>query len=106
MEVIVIGCDAFNKLLAENHKAISKEVKKALEKALAAKSENDWISGQDAKQLLGVKSKTKMQQLRDNQKIVFSQHGRTIMYSKKSILDFINKNIVEKSRRRKDESNE
>lgn len=66
-------------------------------KRLHIKSEienDDWLSPESAKKLLGIKSKSKLQQLRDNGEILFSQHGRIIKYSKKSILNFLNRNVV------------
>lgn len=56
-------------------------------------TENEWLETKQAKQLIGVKSKSKMQKLRDSGAIKFSQHGRIIMYEKKSLLDFLEKNV-------------
>ncbi len=60
----------------------------------AQKPPDDWISGEEARSLLGIKSKTKMQELRNRNAIVYSKHGRKlIVYSKSSILNFLKKNI-------------
>lgn len=94
MELIIFESDAYysmrQDLLLEIREAIKEAKKEALQEA---SPENDWLPTDDAKKLLGVKSKTKMQELRDTDAIKFSQHGRIIRYSKKSILEFLNKNI-------------
>ncbi|HEX8546777.1 MAG TPA: helix-turn-helix domain-containing protein [Cytophagaceae bacterium] len=54
----------------------------------------EWISAKDAKKILGIKSTTKLLQLRDSGQIVFSQFGRTILYSRKSLNDFLNRHAV------------
>ena len=53
--------------------------------------ESDWIPTDEAKKLLGIKSKSKMQQLRDYGEIVFTKPGKIILYSKKSIITYLNK---------------
>jgi hypothetical protein len=58
------------------------------------KSEDDWISTEEAKALLGVKSKSKMQELRDEDKIKFSKHGKKLIkYSRSSILKYLERNV-------------
>jgi hypothetical protein len=88
MELIVFESAAYWKMqedLISKFKAALKE---------ATKKEDDWISTDEAKQLLKVKSKSKMQQLRDDGLIKFSQHSRkNIVYSKASILDYLKKNM-------------
>ena len=54
-----------------------------------------WVSGNEAKQILGVKSNKKMQSLRDQNLIRFSQHGRIIRYHKPSLYDFLENNVVQ-----------
>ena len=58
-----------------------------------AGQQEEWLSKQEAKQLLGIKGDTKLQELRDNLSIKFSQHGRIIKYSRSSILEFLESNI-------------
>lgn len=87
MKVIVFEEQAYYKLV-EEIKAAVREAAKEL------KNEKVWLSTEEAKNLLGFRSKTKMQQLRDNGEIVFSQHGRTIKYCRKSCLEFLEKNKV------------
>ena len=92
MEVIIIDSKAFKKLkedLFEEFKQVLIEAKKETLAQLAI--ESDWISTEEAKKLLGIKSKSKMQQLRDYGEIVFTKPGKIILYSKKSIITYLNK---------------
>ena len=92
MEVIIIDSKAFKKLkkdLFEEFKQVLIEAKKETLAQLAM--ESDWISTEEAKKLLGIKSKSKMQQLRDYGEIVFTKPGKIILYSKKSIITYLNK---------------
>lgn len=88
MEIIIFEKDTYWKMQAELMKMFSDSLKEA------KKPQDDWISTEEAKQLLGVKSKSKMQQLRDENAIKFSKHGRKLIrYSRSSILDYLKKNI-------------
>ena len=88
MEIIVFEKETYWKMQTELIKMFQEALKDA------KKPDGDWISTEEAKTLLGVKSKSKMQELRDNSAIQFSKHGRkTIMYSRKRILEFLKKNI-------------
>lgn len=88
MEIIVFEKEAYWKMQSE----LFKMFQNALQEA--KKPEGDWISTEQAKELLGVKSKSKMQDLRDTGAIQFSKHGRrTIVYSKKSVLEFLKRNV-------------
>lgn len=92
MEVIIIDSKAFKKLkedLFEEFKQVLIEAKKETLAQLAM--ESDWIPTEEAKKLLGIKSKSKMQQLRDYGEIVFTKPGKIILYSKKSIITYLNK---------------
>ena len=92
MEVIIIDSKAFKKLkedLFEEFKQVLIEAKKETLAQLAM--ESDWISTEEAKKLLEIKSKSKMQQLRDYGEIVFTKPGKIILYSKKSIITYLNK---------------
>lgn len=77
--------------LASMVKQAVKEAKKEI--VNEDRPENDWLDTEAAKALLNVKSKSTMQKLRDAGCIKFSQFGRKIRYSRKSILEFLNKNI-------------
>ena len=52
---------------------------------------SNWVNNEESKRLLGVKSKSKMQQLRDYGEITFARPGKIILYSKKSIIYYLNK---------------
>lgn len=55
--------------------------------------EDRWLSDQQAMQLLKIKSKTTLQQLRDNGKIRFSQpQKKIILYDRLSIEVYLEKN--------------
>lgn len=95
MEVIVLDSKAFEQLKLE----LKSYVKQALSEFLLEKQlseSSDWITIDDAKKLLPYKSKSTWQNLRDTGVIEFSQfpNSRNILYSKKSILNYLNKNKV------------
>lgn len=58
-------------------------------------NQEEWLTKQETKELIGIKSDYKLEQLKNKKEIIYSQHGRTIKYSRKGILEFLNKNIVE-----------
>ncbi|MCR6637484.1 MAG: helix-turn-helix domain-containing protein [Sporocytophaga sp.] len=96
MEVIVLTKEELEKILERVSLKVRKETQedffvhiKELGLSDAPKQE-EWIDAKDAMRLLNVK-KSKLQSLRDNGEILFSQHGRTIHYSRKSINDFLNR---------------
>lgn len=85
MKIIVFEEEAYYKML--------NELKKVVQEATTPQPK-EWLSPSEAKELLGFRSKSKLQQLRDYGEIVFSQHGRVIRYSRSSIISFLEKNIV------------
>lgn len=87
MNVIVFEDETYYKMLEEFSKLIKDAAKEM-------KAESEWLSTDEAKKLLGFKSKSKLQQLRDAGEIIFSQNGRIIKYSRKSILGFLERNTV------------
>lgn len=95
MNVIVLDSQAFEQLKLELKGYVKQALSEfLLEKQLAESS--DWITIDDAKKLLPYKSKSTWQNLRDTGVIEFSQfpNSRNILYSKKSILNYLNKNKV------------
>ena len=86
MNVIVINSDAYKMLVSEIRKTVRETVHEV------AHPKSDWIGEKEAMDLLGVKSKTTLQNLRDSQEFKFSKHGRIIRYSNKSILEFLERN--------------
>ena len=91
MNVIVIESEAFEELKLE----LKQYVKQALKEVLLEKQQvetSDWIDWEGAKKLLPYKSKTTWQKFRDEGIIAFTQNGRNIMYSRKSIIKFLEGN--------------
>ena len=68
-------------------------IEKVIERLKVTRRDTDeeWISGSEAMQLLNIKSKTTLQALRDTGKIRYSQpQKRVILYDKKSIYSYLN----------------
>ncbi|WP_024773007.1 helix-turn-helix domain-containing protein [Aquimarina macrocephali] len=86
---IVFETKAFYKLIEE----VLQRVKKS-DKPEKNQQSSDWVNAIEAKQLLGIKSNGKLRKLLYDNHIVASQHGRTILYSRKSILNFLEKNKI------------
>jgi hypothetical protein len=93
MEVIVLDSAAFDALKQE-FKGLVKQALAELLEEKKTEAESDWITLQDAKKLLPFKSKTSWQKIRDNGEIKFTQFGRKILYSRKSIYEFLNNNKI------------
>lgn len=86
---IVLETKAFYKLVEE----VVQRVKRT-EKPIKDVQASDWVPAIEAKQLLGIKSTGKLRKLLYDNDINASQHGRTILYSRKSILVFLEKNKI------------
>lgn len=86
MEVIVIQKEAYHQLLREMQSMMEAGIRTAIDEAL---QQEEWVDAETAKRLLGIKSKSKLQQLRDFDRIVFSQHGRNIKYLRSSLYDYL-----------------
>jgi hypothetical protein len=93
MELIVFEKEAYYGMLEEVKGLVKRAIEEAIVGQRIGKGNEEWIDAEEAKKLLGVRSKTKMQQLRDQAQIKFSQHGRKIKYSRKSIVEFLNENV-------------
>ena len=85
MEVIIFERESFYKMIDELTIRIIKNSQNHFK-------QEEWIGELEAKSLLGIKSKTKLQQMRDQLKIEFSQFGKIIRYSRSSILRFLEQN--------------
>ncbi|WP_459211994.1 hypothetical protein [Aquimarina rhabdastrellae] len=86
-KVIVFEEEAFFKMLEEVVSYVSKL------KQLQPKPE--WISEEELKQLLNIRSKSQIWKLRTENKIVYSQPSKKlILYSRKSVENYINEGIV------------
>lgn len=95
MQVIILESEAFELLKAEFKNYVKQALREfMLEKQVAESS--DWIPIDEARKLLPYKAKSTWQNLRDTGTIVFtqSQNSRNILYSRKSILAYLNKNVV------------
>mgnify|MGYP001251471547 CR=1 FL=1 len=84
MEVICLESEAFYSL-------VEQVVERIKEKNNI--TQDKWIDGETAMKLLNIKSKTTLQNLRDNGKIRFTQPKRKIiLYDRDSIMDYLDKN--------------
>ena len=96
MDVIVFESEAYRKIHQEMMLLVHTTIREAKEEALANMDpSNDWLDTDQAKKLLGIKGKTKLQELRDFDEITYSKAGKVIRYSKKSILAYLDRNIVQ-----------
>ncbi|MCF8275573.1 MAG: helix-turn-helix domain-containing protein [Flavobacteriales bacterium] len=87
MNVICIQDQAFYALIEE-------VVDRMKEKS--GQVEDRWVKADDAMELLGIKSKTTLQKLRDEGKIRFSQpYKKVILYDRESILQLLENNAKE-----------
>ncbi len=87
MEVICLEEDAFY--------ALVEQVVKRLKDKNGEKSDK-WISDEEAMQLLGVKSKTTLQKLRDEGKVRFTQpQKKIILYDRASLDKYLEKHAHE-----------
>ena len=94
MEVIIIESEAYKRLLEEQAKIIRKAVADAImDLQQNASTDQDWLTIEQARKLLPYRSKTRWQELRDQRLIEFTNFGRKIMYSRKSIQEFIKNHV-------------
>ncbi len=83
MQVICLEESAFYTLIEEVYLRLKKGQTESLPK---------WLSGQEAMNMLHIKSKTTLQTLRDTGKIRFSQpQKKVIVYDRDSILEYLEK---------------
>lgn len=94
MEVIIFEKEAYNKMIVELVSTIRKTIKETQEEYIKQHHTAEWITLKEAQKLLPYKSKATWQKFRDTGKIVFTQNGRSILYSRKSILELLNKNAI------------
>lgn len=85
--IVDLEDEIFYKLIDELTERIKKE-EKLKERAVET---YDWVDKESAKKLLGIKSQGKLRSLVKGKYIVAAKHGRTLMYSKKSIGIFLDK---------------
>ena len=98
MEVIVFEQESYYKMVRELKQQIKEAVKDArtesVESAKKNKVRNNWISSDEAMDILGIRSKTTLQKYRDENNIKYSQSGRLIRYYKPSLYDFLETSTV------------
>ncbi|MFM2016896.1 MAG: hypothetical protein RL007_552 [Bacteroidota bacterium] len=90
MEVIIFEKESYYKMQRE----LLRMFQKAMEESELKREVKDWISVAEASAILPYKSKKKWAELRETGKIRFMQIGRKICYSRKSILQFMDKNSL------------
>ncbi len=97
MEVIVFEKEAYYKMLSEIKKDVREVVKEAKLEALklTKKEDVEWVDKDGAMDILKCRS-GKLQQLRDELKIKFSQekNSKNILYLKSSLYEYLESNIV------------
>lgn len=84
MKVVVFEEKAYYEMLAE--------MKRVVKEAIEQSKESIWVDSKEAANILGIKSRTKMLQLRKEEKIIYSKHGRIIKYKRQSLYDFLDQN--------------
>ena len=95
MNVIVLDTEAYKQLKTELFGFVKKAITEVLAERKAAEN-SDWIPIEEAMKILPYKSKTSWQKFRDTGIVKFTKalKGRTIMYSRKSIMEYLNKNRI------------
>ncbi len=82
MDVICLETEAFYSLVDKVYERLKE----------SSEHRDKWVDGDEAMRLLGVKSKTTMQTLRDERKIRFTQpQPRIIAYDRDSIDEYLDK---------------
>ncbi|TPN82957.1 helix-turn-helix domain-containing protein [Aquimarina algicola] len=91
MEVIVFEKETYFKLMEETMTLMYKVIEEKHKEAIAnAEEEKEFLTTKEALKLMGLKSKTRLYALRDQKIIEYYQHGRRKLYSKKSIIAYLN----------------
>lgn len=81
MEVICLQSEALESLIDAMYEKLMKK---------EGRTKSEWMDAQETMQLLGVKSKTTLQQYRDEGKILFSQPSRKVIkYHRQSVEQFL-----------------
>jgi excisionase family DNA binding protein len=85
--VTMLPVDVANEL--SNLKAMLSELLTIQRQARLDAQPTEWIDTETARSIVGV-SKTKWQQMRDDNVIPFSQHGRKIMFKRSDVEEYLN----------------
>jgi len=91
MEVIVFDKNSYYKMQEEVITLMYKVIQSLQDEHQKnnTKEKNDFINTKEALQLMGLKSKDRLYKLRDAKLIDCFQHGRRILYSRRSIIKYL-----------------
>jgi hypothetical protein len=91
-EVIVIDTEAYFQLQQATFQFVHQKFRELLQQQEATNNPlADWIPPDQARKILCI-GKTKYHELKNAGVLRFTQHGRKVLISKKSVLDFMKKN--------------
>jgi hypothetical protein len=92
MEVILIETTAYYKLREETFSFFAQKIADLEAKIQAINNPiEDWVSPSTARTMLRI-GKTKYHELKNAGVLQYTQHGRKVSISKKSVFDFMKKN--------------
>ncbi len=74
-------------------KRIREILKEEIPDLLKDLSKKEWLTKQELMELTGWSGRT-IQNMRDTRQIPYSQHGRKILYPRKGILEFLERNYI------------
>lgn len=94
MEIIVFEKETYYRMLAEMKRTVKDAVKEVKTESKKMTDEQ-WIDGKEAQLILKCK-RDKLRQLREDEKIKVSKHGRKVLYSKPSLYEFLESNTEKK----------
>lgn len=92
MEIIVFEKETYYRMLAEMKRTVKEALKEAAGESNHTAESDQWIDGKEAQHILRCKC-DKLRQLRDDEKIKASHHGRKILYFKPSLYGFLESNL-------------
>ena len=90
--IIILNESQLIELKTEIVEAVLEGIKSLHGTLGTTQAQPEWVEGEEAMRILGYRSKTKMQELRNSGLIVFSKFGRKLKYSRQSLIDLIEKN--------------
>jgi hypothetical protein len=95
MEIIVFEKETYYRMLAEMKRTVKDAVKEIKTESKKITDDEQWIDGKQAQLILKCK-RDKLRQLREDEKIKVSKHGRKVLYSKPSLYEFLEINTEKK----------
>lgn len=95
MEIIVFEKETYYRMLAEMKRTVKDAVKEVKTESKKMTDDEHWIDGKEAQLILKCK-RDKLRQLREDEKIKVSKHGRKVLYSKPSLYEFLESNTEKK----------